>query len=102
MTCDESPFHAAGRPFFAVFRRCGPAAMRLVFESTMSHLVVVVRTIVRQKKGSSRMLSNGRAERGKWRMVALMLEVAACGGAIGFFGCSSAEAPAPPGINNTP
>jgi len=47
------------------------------------------------------MLSNGRAGRSKRRMVALLLEVAACGGAIGFFGCSSpSDSSVPPG-NNT-
>src|ERR1051326_5791801 len=49
------------------------------------------------------MLSNGRAGRSKRRMVALLLEVAACGGAIGFFGCSSAsDSSAPPGNNSVP
>src|SRR5262249_25666450 len=53
---------------------------------------------VRRKKGI-RMLSNARSARSKGHLVAMLLEVAACGGAIGFFGCSSSETPAThPGV----
>jgi predicted esterase len=47
------------------------------------------------------MLSNAGAGRSRRRIVALLLELAACGGAIGYFGCSSEAPSAAPGASQS-